>query len=62
LLLVISPFPCDLLELSVTVAAVRSLREAGPLDPWVWQALAWSAGIFVAFFLVAVHLYRNTTA
>jgi hypothetical protein len=47
--------------LSVTVAAVRSLLEGGPLNPWVWQALAWSARIFVAFFLVAVHLYRNIT-
>ncbi len=48
--------------LSVTVAAVRALLEGGPAAHWVWQALAWSAGIIVVFFAVALRLYRNSTS
>jgi ABC-2 type transport system permease protein/oleandomycin transport system permease protein len=48
--------------LSVTVAAVRALLEGGPAAHWVWQSLAWSAGIFIVFFTIALHLYRNTTS
>jgi ABC transporter DrrB family efflux protein len=47
--------------LSVTVAAVRALLEGGPAAHWVWQSLAWSAGIFIVFFAIALHLYRNST-
>ncbi len=47
--------------LSVTVAAVRALLEGGPAIHWVWQSLAWSAGIMVVFFATALRLYRNTT-
>jgi ABC transporter DrrB family efflux protein len=48
--------------LSVTVAAVRALLEGGPAAHWVWQSLAWSAGIFIVFFAIALHLYRNITS
>jgi ABC transporter DrrB family efflux protein len=48
--------------LSVTVAAVRALLEGGPAAHWVWQSLAWSAGIFVVFFAIALHLYRNSSS
>ncbi len=48
--------------LSVTVAAVRALLEGGPAGHFVWQAIAWSAGIFVVFFAVALRLYRTTTS
>ncbi len=48
--------------LSITVAAVRGLLEGGPATHWLWQSLAWSAGILVAFFAAALRLYRNTTA
>jgi ABC transporter DrrB family efflux protein len=46
---------------SVTVAAVRALFEGTPAWHGVWQALAWSAGIFLVFFVIAVRLYRGTT-
>ena len=47
--------------LSVTIAAVRALLEGGPPANWVWQSLAWSAGIFIVFFTIALRLYRNAT-
>jgi len=28
----------------------------------VWQSLAWSAGILLAFFVIAVRLYRDVTS
>jgi len=46
--------------LSLTVTAVRHLLEGGPANPWLWQALAWPAGILLFFFTVALHLYRNS--
>src|SRR6266568_4810418 len=48
--------------LSVTVAAVRALLEGGPAAHYVWQSLAWCAGILLVFFTVALRLYRNTTS
>jgi len=48
--------------LSVTVSAVRALLEGGPASHWVWQSLAWSAGIVLVFFVVALYLYRSATA
>ena len=48
--------------LSVTVSAVRALLEGGPAANYVWQSIAWSAGIFIVFFTIALHLYRNTTS
>jgi ABC transporter DrrB family efflux protein len=46
--------------LSVTVAAVRALLEGGPVVHFAWQAIAWSIGILVVFFAIALNLYRNT--
>jgi ABC transporter DrrB family efflux protein len=48
--------------LSITVAAARALFEGDPASQWVWQSLAWSAGIFFVFFALALRLYRSTTA
>jgi len=48
--------------LSVTIAAVRALLEGGPAAHWVWQSLAWSAGIFIVVFAISLHLYRNNTS
>jgi ABC transporter DrrB family efflux protein len=48
--------------LSITIAAVRALLEGGPAAHYVWQSLAWSAGIFLVFFTIALHLYRNSTS
>ena len=47
---------------SITINAVRALMQGEPTHNWVWQSLAWSAGIFLVFFLVAVRLYRNIAA
>lgn len=48
--------------LSVTVAATRALLEGGPAAHWVWQSLAWAAGIFAVFFAVSLRLYRNSVS
>jgi ABC transporter DrrB family efflux protein len=48
--------------LSVTVAATRALLEGDPAAHWVWQSLAWAAGIFLIFFLVSLRLYRNSVS
>jgi ABC transporter DrrB family efflux protein len=47
--------------LSVTIAAVRALLEGGSAGHWVWQSLAWSTGLTVVFFAIALYLYRNAT-
>jgi ABC transporter DrrB family efflux protein len=47
---------------SATVAAVRALMEGGPAGHWVWQSLAWAAAIFLTFFAISLHLYRNLTS
>ncbi len=46
---------------SVTINAVRALLQGEPTHHWVWQSLAWSVGILVVFFTIAVRLYRNVT-
>ena len=46
---------------SITINAVRALLQGEPTHHWVWQSLAWSAGILLVFFTIAVHLYRNVT-
>ncbi len=46
---------------SITINAVRALLQGEPTHHWVWQSLAWSAGILVVFFTIAVRLYRNVT-
>jgi ABC-2 type transport system permease protein/oleandomycin transport system permease protein len=48
--------------LSVTVSAVRALLLGQPAGHWVWQSLAWSCGITVAFFALSLHLYRNSSS
>jgi ABC transporter DrrB family efflux protein len=47
--------------LSITIAAVRALFAGDPAGHRVWQSLAWSAGIFLFFFVISVRLYRNAT-
>jgi ABC-type polysaccharide/polyol phosphate export permease len=47
--------------LSVTVAAVRALLEGGAAAHWLWQSLAWCAGISIIFFAISLRLYRNST-
>ena len=47
--------------LSVSVAAVRALFEGGSPGHLVWQSLAWSAGITIVFFVIALRLYRDAT-
>jgi hypothetical protein len=32
-----------------------------PATRWLWQSLAWCAGILIVFFAAALRLYRNTT-
>jgi ABC transporter DrrB family efflux protein len=57
----LQPF-ADHQPVSITINAVRALLQGEPTHSWVWQSLAWSAGIFVVFFVIAVRLYRNVTA
>jgi ABC transporter DrrB family efflux protein len=56
----LQPFARDQ-PLSVNVSAVRALFEGGAAQ-YVWQSLAWSAGITVVFFLMSVNLYQKATA
>ncbi len=44
---------------SVTVNAVRALVEGGAVEHWLWQSLAWGAGILVFFSILAVRQYRK---
>src|SRR5215475_1002807 len=44
---------------SVTLSAVRALFEGGAASSFVWQSLAWCAGILVVFCTLAVRLYRT---
>jgi ABC-2 type transport system permease protein/oleandomycin transport system permease protein len=39
---------------SVTVSCVRALFEGGPAAHWLWQALAWAAGIILLAFAITV--------
>ncbi len=46
---------------SLTVDAVRSLTTGvGPTGTYVWEALAWIAGILIVFASLSVRLYRRT--
>jgi ABC transporter DrrB family efflux protein len=47
---------------SITINAVRALLQGEPTHHWIWQSLAWSTGILVVFFTIALRLYRNVTA
>lgn len=46
--------------LSVTVSAVRALLEGGPAAHFVWLSLAWSAGMTLVFFTLAIGVYRRS--
>jgi ABC transporter DrrB family efflux protein len=48
--------------LSVTVSATRALLEGGPAAHYVWQSLAWTTGVLVVCFAVALRLYRTITS
>jgi hypothetical protein len=41
---------------------VRALLQGAPTHNWVWQSIAWSTGILIVFFAIAVRLYRNIIA
>ena len=47
--------------MSITINAVRALLQGEPTHTGYGNRLAWSAGILVVFFTLAVHLYRNVT-
>lgn len=44
---------------SVCINAVRALVTGSPTGHWVWQAVAWLAGILVVFFVLALYRYRK---
>lgn len=44
---------------SVTTSAVRALVLGGETATYVWQSVAWSAGLLVLFVPLAVRLYRR---
>jgi ABC transporter DrrB family efflux protein len=44
---------------SVTASAVRALSLGGPTASYVWQSLAWAAGIIAVFAPLAVWRYRR---
>jgi ABC transporter DrrB family efflux protein len=44
---------------SVTASAVRALMLGGPTATYVWQSLAWAAGIVLVFAPLAVRRYRR---
>jgi ABC-type multidrug transport system permease subunit len=44
---------------SVTASAVRALVLGGPTSTYVWQALAWVAGIIIVFAPLGVRRYRR---
>jgi ABC transporter DrrB family efflux protein len=47
--------------ITLTVNAVRSLVLGGPVNPALWQALLWMAGILVVFVPLAIYKYRQST-
>jgi ABC transporter DrrB family efflux protein len=46
---------------TLTINAMRALFHDTPAFHWVWLSLVWAAGIFAAFLLTSVRLYRNLT-
>jgi ABC transporter DrrB family efflux protein len=56
----LQPFARDQ-PFSVTASAVRALLQGDATHQWIWQSLAWSAGILAVFFVIAVRLYHNIT-
>jgi ABC-2 type transport system permease protein/oleandomycin transport system permease protein len=49
----------DVQPVSVTINAVRALTQGGTAANWLWQSLAWTAGILVVFIPLAVRQYRR---
>ena len=47
---------------SIVINAVRALFEGGALSPELWQAIVWSLGISIVFFVTSLNLYRKATA
>lgn len=45
---------------SVIVDAVRALCDGGAVYHWLWQSLAWIAGMLVLFVSAAVAQYRRS--
>jgi ABC-2 type transport system permease protein/oleandomycin transport system permease protein len=45
---------------SVTASAVRALMIGGPTATYVWQSLAWCAGIILVFAPLAIWRYRRS--
>jgi len=45
--------------ISVTVDAVRALLSGGDAGHWLWQSVAWAAGILVVFAFLGVRQYRK---
>jgi ABC-type multidrug transport system permease subunit len=47
---------------TLVINGMRSLalgRQAGPLEPSLWEGLVWIAGIFVVFAPLAVRAYKR---
>lgn len=49
----------DVQPVSVSVNAVRALVSGGPVEHWLWQALAWAFGILIVFAIIGVRQYRS---
>jgi ABC transporter DrrB family efflux protein len=45
---------------SVTINAVRSLTQGGPVYHWLWQSLVWTIGILIVFIALAVRQYKKS--
>jgi ABC transporter DrrB family efflux protein len=44
---------------SATASAARALMVGGPLEPYLWLSLAWSAGIILVCAPLAIRRYRS---
>jgi ABC-2 type transport system permease protein/oleandomycin transport system permease protein len=44
---------------TLVVNAMRAMALGGPLNPALWQSIAWMAGILVVFIPLAVRAYRR---
>lgn len=47
---------------SLVINSVRALFEGGPVFHDLWQAVLWCIGIFLAFLVISLNLYRKATA
>jgi ABC-2 type transport system permease protein/oleandomycin transport system permease protein len=45
--------------ISVTISAIRALTQGGPTGHYLWQSLAWIAGILIVFGSLAIAEYRK---